>query len=153
MKIELGTIAIVRNSEINVVKGKAGAVTSTILLADPLTPESLQWISEFSRLYVVYLRGATINNGTMISQSTEVGNIHSMPGVPSVREDINPNEICIASVELIAFTERSLKAKFQYAIDGAFVLAMIPVPAEGVVTRKKGQSDWLGGTMKNFWKF
>lgn len=155
MKIELTTVAIVKNSRKEITDDFWGGIVSEIILDERFSEDALKGIEEFSHLEIVFYFDKVSRDEIITSSRHPRGN----PDWPEVgiftqRGKNRPNQIGLSLVRLIERKGRTLFVKWLDAIDGTPVLDIkpvirefLPLPDEAIT-----QPKWVSEFMRDYWK-
>lgn len=151
MEIKLTSVATVRNSRTEPFDDNWEGIISEIILNEEIPIESLNNITDFSHLEIIYyFNKANVN---VISFSGRPRGNPNFPeiGIFAQRKKDRPNSIGICIVELIKHKGRTLTVKYLDAINDTPVLDIKPVFKEYLPNKSIIQPDWVFDLMKNYW--
>ncbi len=152
MNIQLTPIAYVKNTRKEVKDDDWSSIISEIELADNIIAESLEGITEFSHLQVIFYMDKVLDEKA-IAQYRHPRNDTTLPklGTYAQRNKNRPNKLGLTTVELLERKPRSLIVKNLDAIDGTPVLDIKPVMLEFAPKGIIRQPAWTKVIMKNYW--
>ncbi|MBP8725569.1 MAG: tRNA (N6-threonylcarbamoyladenosine(37)-N6)-methyltransferase TrmO [Saprospiraceae bacterium] len=151
MEIQFTPVAVVRNSRKEAFDDDWESVESEIELAGHLPAESLDGISGFSHLEIVYFFDRIKNEDVVMSGRPRDNPKYPLVGIFAQRKKDRPNKIGLATVELLEHRGRTLVVRMLDAIDGTPVLDIKPVFKEYEPRKAILQPEWVGDLMKNYW--
>ena len=151
MNITINPIAFVKNSRSEPIDDNWNEIISEIILNENIPIESLNNITYFSHLEIIYyFDKANIND--IIFYGHPRGN-HDYPevGIFAQRKKDRPNSLGLCRVELIKQEERTLTVKYLDAINGTPIIDIKPVFKEYLNIKPITQPDWVSDLMKKYW--
>lgn len=151
MKIELSPIGFVRNTRNNPIDDDWNEIISEIELADEIPDEALNCLSDFSHLEIIFYFNQ-VNPEKIVFSGHPRGNTdYPKVGIFGQRKKDRPNQIGLATVELLRCDNRKITVKYLDAINGTPILDIKPVFREFQVKSEIKQPDWVEDLMKNYW--
>lgn len=145
-------IAIVKNSRSTPIDDKWEEIIAEIELAEHIPTESLENISDFSHLEIIYYFDKVKTEDIVFSGRPRGNPNYPLVGIFGQRKKDRPNTIGLSTVELLEHKGRTLTVKYLDAIDGTPVLDIKPVFREFQPKGNIKQPDWVADLMKNYWK-
>ena len=152
MGIKLDPVATVKNYRLVPADDFWGEVISEIELADHISTEAFDGISEFSQLEIIYYFDKAEVKDIVFSGHPRGNPDYPMVGIFGQRKKDRPNPIGLCTVELVEHVGRTIKVKYFDAIDGTPVLDIKPVFKEFQPKGEIRQPAWVSDLMKNYWK-
>ena len=152
MKIELQSIATVKNSRKAPTDDFWETVIAEIELADNIPTEAFENISDFSHLEIIYYFDKVESKDIVFSGRPRGNPDYPLIGIFAQRKKDRPNKIGICTVELLEHNGRTIKVKYLDAIDGTPVLDIKPVFKEFQLKGEIKQPVWVADLMKHYWK-
>ena len=152
MEIVLKSIATVKNARNEPIDDTWEKIIAEIELADHIPTEAFNSISDFSHLEVIYYFDKVKNEDIVLSGRPRGNPNYPIVGIFGQRKKDRPNQIGLATVELLEHNGRSIKVKFLDAIDGTPILDIKPVFKEFQPKTEIRQPVWVADLMKNYWK-
>lgn len=151
MKIELQSIARVKNSRTIPIDDFWESVISEIELEDHIPTEAFENISDFSHLEIIYYFDKVDNNDIVFSGRPRGNPNYPLVGILGQRKKDRPNTIGLCTVELLEHNGRKIKVKYLDAIDGTPIIDIKPVFKEFQIQTNIKQPSWVSDLMKNYW--
>lgn len=152
MNITLQPVAYVRNSRTNITDDYWEPVIAEIELAGHIPTASLDGITGFSHLEIIYYFNQVTNEEIVFSGRPRGNPDYPVMGIFGQRKKDRPNKIGLATVELLAHNDRVITVKFLDAINGTPVLDIKPVFKEFQPQSEIKQPAWVAGLMNNYWR-
>jgi tRNA (adenine37-N6)-methyltransferase len=152
MEIEVTPIGFVKNSRKEPVDDNWETIIAEIEIADHIPAESLNNISDFSHLEIIYYFNKVKKNDIVFSGRPRGNPNYPLVGIFGQRKKDRPNQIGLTTVELLEHNGRTIKVKFLDAIDGTPILDIKPVFKEFQPKTEIKQPIWVADLMKNYWK-
>jgi tRNA-Thr(GGU) m(6)t(6)A37 methyltransferase TsaA len=152
MKIELQSIAIVKNSRTIPIDDFWEYIISEIELEDHIPTEAFENISDFSHLEIIYYFDKVDNNDIVFSGRPRGNPNYPLVGILGQRKKDRPNTIGLCTVELLEHSGRKIKVKYLDAIDGTPIIDIKPVFKEFQIQTNIKQPAWVSDLMKNYWR-
>ena len=151
MQITLTPVATVRNARTEPIDDHWSAVVAEIVLAEHIPTEAFDGLSEFSHLEVIYYFDKVDRQNIVYSGRPRGNPDYPLVGIFGQRKKDRPNQIGLATVELIEHKGRVIKVKYLDAIDGTPVLDIKPVFKQFQAKTVIKQPLWVDDLMKNYW--
>ncbi len=117
MEIILQPIATVKNARTEPIDDHWEAIVAEIELADHIPSEVFNNITDFSHLEVIYFFNRVKIDDIVYSGRPRGNPEYPLVGIFGQRKKDRPNQIGLATVELLELNGRSIKVKFLDAID------------------------------------
>jgi len=152
MEIILQPIATVKNARTEPIDDHWEAIVAEIELADHIPSEVFNNITDFSHLEVIYFFNRVKIDDIVYSGRPRGNPEYPLVGIFGQRKKDRPNQISLATVELLELNGRSIKVKFLDAIDGTPVLDIKPVFKEFQPKGQIRQPSWVSDLMRKYWK-
>ncbi|MBL7935999.1 MAG: SAM-dependent methyltransferase [Bacteroidia bacterium] len=152
MEIVLKPIAKVTNSRTEPIDDNWETIIANIELAEHIPTEAFNNISDFSHLEVIYYFDKVKKEDIVLFGHPRGNPKYPIVGIFGQRKKDRPNQIGLATVELLEHNGRSIKVKFLDAIDGTPILDIKPVFKEFQPQTDIRQPIWVADLMKNYWK-
>lgn len=152
MKVELQSIAKVKNSRTEATDDFWEEIISEIELEEHIPTEAFENISDFSHLEIIYYFNQVDNNDIVFSGRPRGNPNYPLVGILGQRKKDRPNTIGLCTVELLEHSGRKIKVKYLDAIDGTPILDIKPVFKEFQLQSEIKQPIWVSDLMKNYWK-
>lgn len=152
MEMILKPIAKVKNSRKEPIDDNWEAIIAEIELAEDIPTEAFANISDFSHLEIIYYFDIVKNEDVVFSGRPRGNPNYPIVGIFGQRKKDRPNQIGLATVELLDHNNRTIKVKFLDAIDGTPILDIKPVFKEFQSKTEIRQPNWVADLMKNYWK-
>lgn len=151
MSIKIEPVAFVSNARNGAIDDQWKTIISIIRLADHIPTESLEGISLFSHLEIVY-QFHKVNPAEIVFSGRPRGNpVYPLMGIFAQRKKDRPNAIGITTVELIRHEGRILVVRYLDAIDGTPVIDIKPCFREFQPQSPIVQPTWVSDLMKEYW--
>ena len=152
MEITLTPIGIVKNIRKTPIDDHWSEIISEIELAEHIPTESLDRISDFSHLEIIFYFDQ-VNEENIVFSGRPRGNPdYPMVGIFGQRKKDRPNKIGLCTVALISHTGRTIRVKNLDAINGTPILDIKPVFREFQPKGEINQPAWVADLMKNYWE-
>jgi len=145
-------IAIVKNKRLTATDDFWGEVISEIELAENIPTESLEHISDFSHLEIIYIFSKVEFKDIIFSGHPRGNPDYPNVGIFGQRKKDRPNRLGLCTVKLLEHKDRILKVSYLDAIDGTPVLDIKPVLKEFEPKGEIIEPDWAKDLMKNYWE-
>lgn len=126
-------------------------MVAEIVLAEHIPTEAFDGLSEFSHLEIIYYFDKVDRQNIVYSGRPRGNPDYPLVGIFGQRKKDRPNQIGLATVELIEHTGRVIKVKYLDAIDGTPVLDIKPVFKQFQAKTVIKQPLWVDDLMKNYW--
>lgn len=152
MEIKLTPIATVKNSRKQPVDDYWEAIISEIHLAEHVPIESLNSISGFSHLEIIYYFDKVKSVDIVYNGHPRENPCYPLVGIFGQRKKNRPNRLGLCTVELLEHNGRTIVVRNLDAIDGTPVLDIKPVFKEFQPSGRIRQPEWVKDLMKNYWK-
>lgn len=152
MEITLQPIATVKNSRTEPIDDHWETITAEIELAAHIPTEAFNSISDFSHLEIIYYFDQVEKEDIVFSGRPRGNPNYPLVGIFGQRKKDRPNQIGLATVELLEHKGRTIKVKFLDAINGTPVLDIKPVFREFQPKTEIKQPDWVADLMREYWK-
>lgn len=152
MEIILQPIATVKNARTEPIDDHWEAIVAEIELADHIPSEAFNNITDFSHLEVIYFFNRVKIDDIVYSGRPRGNPEYPLVGIFGQRKKDRPNQIGLATVELLELNGRSIKVKFLDAIDGTPVLDIKPVFKEFQPKGQIRQPSWVSDLMRKYWQ-
>lgn len=152
MEIILQPIATVKNARTEPIDDHWEAIVAEIELADHIPSEVFNNITDFSHVEVIYFFNRVKIDDIVYSGRPRGNPEYPLVGIFGQRKKDRPNQISLATVELLELNGRSIKVKFLDAIDGTPVLDIKPVFKEFQPKGQIRQPSWVSDLMRKYWK-
>lgn len=152
MEIQLTPIATVKNSRKKPIDDNWEAIISEIELAEHIPIETLNSISNFSHLDVIYYFNKARKEDLVFNGHPGNNPSYPLVGIFGQRKKDRPNHLGLCTVELLEHNGRNLVVRNLDAIDGTPVLDIKPVFRELQPIGRIRQPAWVKDLMKNYWK-
>ena len=149
--ISLKPIAFVENSRHTPTDDNWAPIHSVIRLADWVPEESLENISLFSHLLIVYYFDKVVAEQVVFAGHPRGNQNYPKMGIFAQRKKDRPNQIGVCTVELLAHEGRTLTVKYLDAIHGTPILDIKPVLREFEPQGSIQQPVWADDLMRNYW--
>ena len=127
-------------------------IISDIELVDDIPAATLDNISQFSHLEIIYYFDKAEKDATVFSGHPRGNTLYPSMGVFAQRKKDRPNHIGLCTVELLSHTSRIITVKYLDAINGTPVLDIKPVFKEFGIKTAIQQPDWVADLMKHYWR-
>jgi tRNA-Thr(GGU) m(6)t(6)A37 methyltransferase TsaA len=151
MKIEIKPIAWVKNSRKIPIDDNWSEIISEIELDESLQDETLNSITDFSHLEILYYFNKVKEEDIVLSGHPRGNKNYPLVGIFAQRKKDRPNKIGLCTVELLKHDGRKLIVKNLDAIDGSPVLDIKPVFKDFQPQGQIRQPFWVKDLMKNYW--
>lgn len=150
--IVLQPIGIVRNSRQDAGDDYWGGIRSEIILAEPLSAESLAGIEEFSHAEIIFYFHQ-VEDSKIVTEARHPRNNSLWPkvGILAQRGKNRPNRLGLSIVKVIKREGNKLYVEGLDAIDGTPVLDIKPVMKEFLPQENIKQPEWSVELMKDYW--
>lgn len=152
MEIKLIPVATVKSARTAPIDDHWETIIAEIELADHIPTAAFDSISDFSHLEVIYYFDKVKEDDIVYSGRPRGNPDYPLVGIFGQRKKDRPNQIGLATVELIEHNGRKIKVKFLDAIDGTPILDIKPVFKEFQPKTEIRQPVWVADLMKNYWK-
>ncbi len=152
MEIKLSPIAFVKNSRATIIDDEWESITSEIHLADEVSSEAFDCISDFSHLEIIYYFDKVEDEKIIFTGHPRENPAFPKVGIFAQRKKDRPNRLGLAQVELLEHCGRTIKVKYLDAINGTPILDIKPVFKEYQSKKAITQPAWVSEMMKNYWK-
>lgn len=126
-------------------------MVAEIVLAEHIPTEAFDGLSEFSHLEIIYYFDKVDRQNIVYSGRPRGNPDYPLVGIFGQRKKDRPNQIGLATVELIEHKGRVIKVKYLDAIDGTPVLDIKPVFKQFQAKTVIKQPLWVDDLMKNYW--
>lgn len=126
-------------------------MVAEIVLAEHIPTEAFDGLSEFSHLEIIYYFDKVDRQNIVYSGRPRGNPDYPLVGIFGQRKKDRPNQIGLATVELIEHMGRVIKVKYLDAIDGTPVLDIKPVFKQFQAKTVIKQPLWVDDLMKNYW--
>jgi len=152
MDITLTPIGFVKNVRKTPSDDHWSEIISEIVLADHIPTETLDRISDFSHLEIIFYFDQ-VNEDKIVFSGRPRGNPdYPLVGIFGQRKKDRPNKIGLCTVMLLSHAGRIIRVKNLDAIDGTPVLDIKPVFKEFQPKGEISQPGWVADLMKNYWE-
>lgn len=152
MEMKLQAVASVRNSRTEPIDDNWETIISEIELADHIPTEAFENISDFSHLEIIFYFDKVKSKEVVFSGRPRGNPDYPLVGIFGQRKKDRPNQLGLATVELLEHNGRFIKVKYLDAIDGTPVLDIKPVFKEFQPKTEIKQLVWVTELMKNYWR-
>jgi tRNA-Thr(GGU) m(6)t(6)A37 methyltransferase TsaA len=152
MEIILQPIATVKNARTEPTDDHWESIIADIELADHVPTEAFDNISDFSHLEIIYYFNKVKSEDIVFSGRPRGNPDYPLVGIFGQRKKDRPNQIGLATVELLEHNGRTIKVKFLDALNGSPVLDIKPVFKEFQPKTEIKQPFWVAALMRNYWK-
>jgi len=151
--IVLRPIGVVRNSRQVVEDDDWGGIVSQIEVSEPVGPEGLEGIEEFSHAEVIFYFHQ-VEEQKIVSGARHPRNNPHWPkvGILAQRGKNRPNRLGLAVVKILRREGNTLYVEGLDAIDGTPVLDIKPLMTEFLPGEPVRQPQWATEIMKNYWR-
>ena len=152
MEITLQPIATVKNLRTEPIDDHWETIIADIELAEHIPTEAFDSISDFSHLEIIYYFDQLKKEDVVFSGRPRGNPNYPLVGIFGQRKKDRPNQIGLATVELLEHRGRTIKVKFLDAINGTPVLDIKPVFREFQPKTEIKQPVWVSDLMRDYWK-
>ena len=152
MEITLTPIGTVKNIRETAIDDHWSEIISEIELAEHIPTESLDRISDFSHLEIIFYFDQVKEDNIVFSGRPRGNPDYPMVGIFGQRKKDRPNKIGLCTVALISHTGRTIRVKNLDAINGTPILDIKPVFREFQSKGEINQPAWVADLMKNYWE-
>jgi tRNA-Thr(GGU) m(6)t(6)A37 methyltransferase TsaA len=151
--ITLEPIAHVRNARRDVEDDFWGGLVSEIALAGALPADCIAGLEQFSHAEVVF-HFHLVDESKIVSGARHPRNNPEWPevGIFAQRGKNRPNRIGLATVRILARTDRALIVRDLDAVDGTPILDIKPVLREFLPIGEVHQPEWADQLMRDYWR-
>lgn len=149
--ITLNPIAWVKNSRKSPLDDHWLNIISEIELDQSMPNEALLGIDQFSHLEIIYYFNQLKQEDLVFSGHPRGKAEYPLMGILAQRKKDRPNQLGLATVELLAYNGRTLKVKGLDALDGTPVLDIKPVFKEFEPRTSIKQPSWVSDLMQHYW--
>ncbi|WP_088040774.1 SAM-dependent methyltransferase [Bacillus sp. EAC] len=153
MSYTINPIAFVKNSRQEIEDDNWGGVVSEIELVDQLSEQSLEGITDFSHLEIIFYFDQVTDDKIQFNARHPRNNTHyPKVGIFAQRGKNRPNKLGLTTVELLNHTDRTITVKGLDAINGTPIIDIKPVMKEFLPKGEIKQPEWSKSLMKNYWE-
>jgi tRNA-Thr(GGU) m(6)t(6)A37 methyltransferase TsaA len=151
--ITLEPIAYVRNSRRDVEDDFWGGLVSEIALADAMPADCIAGLEAFSHAEVMF-HFHMVDASKIVSGARHPRNNPDWPevGIFAQRGKNRPNRLGLATVRILARTDRALIVRDLDAVDGTPILDIKPVMREFLPIGEVHQPEWADQLMRDYWR-
>jgi tRNA-Thr(GGU) m(6)t(6)A37 methyltransferase TsaA len=151
--ISLEPIAHVRNPRREVEDDFWGGLVSEIALVDAMPADCIAGLEQFSHAEIVF-HFHLVEEHKIVIGARHPRNNPDWPavGIFAQRGKNRPNRIGLATVRILARTERALIVRDLDAIDGTPILDIKPVMREFLPIGEVHQPQWADELMRDYWR-
>ncbi|GIO91005.1 tRNA (N6-threonylcarbamoyladenosine(37)-N6)-methyltransferase TrmO [Paenibacillus lactis] len=152
MEFIIKPIAYVRNSRTEIKDDQWGSIVTEIELVDDLNASSLEGISDFSHLEIIFYFDKVADDKIQYEARHPRNNKEfPMVGIFAQRGKNRPNKLGLTTVELLGHHHKKLIVKHLDAIDGTPIIDIKPVMKEFLPNREVEQPEWSKKLMEDYW--
>ncbi|MCM3496308.1 MULTISPECIES: tRNA (N6-threonylcarbamoyladenosine(37)-N6)-methyltransferase TrmO [Paenibacillus] len=152
MEFIIKPIAYVRNSRTEIKDDQWGSIVTEIELVDDLNASSLEGISDFSHLEIIFYFDKVADDKIQYEARHPRNNKEfPMVGIFAQRGKNRPNKLGLTTVELLGHHHKKLIVKHLDAIDGTPIIDIKPVMKEFLPNREVKQPEWSKKLMEDYW--
>ncbi|CAM3935384.1 MULTISPECIES: tRNA (N6-threonylcarbamoyladenosine(37)-N6)-methyltransferase TrmO [Paenibacillus] len=152
MEFIIKPIAYVRNSRTEIKDDQWGSIVTEIELVDDLNASSLEGISDFSHLEIIFYFDKVADDKIQYEARHPRNNKEfPMVGIFAQRGKNRPNKLGLTTVELLEHHHKKLIVKHLDAIDGTPIIDIKPVMKEFLPHREVKQPEWSKKLMEDYW--
>jgi len=149
----INPIAFVKNSRQEIEDDNWGGVVSEIELVDLISEQSLEGITDFSHLEIIFYFDQVTDDKIQFNARHPRNNTdYPKVGIFAQRGKNRPNKLGLTTVELLNHKERTITVKGLDAINGTPIIDIKPVMKEFLPKGEIKQSEWSKSLMKNYWE-